>query len=132
MKLDIREYLLERDGGCVSRFANSPFWRTRWPMLQGLPRAEMCADRYGNPIDSRQIRHMTIEEVKIDAPGEPGSHLRMGVKAGYSAETCVVMCWGHHIGGHQWCTQEVVRGGIRLYIVEANLQAARRGLVAPH
>jgi hypothetical protein len=112
-------YLLSRDGGCVARLVNSRLWASRFPMLQGLPDPGPCRNAAGEPRDATDVRNLTFDEVKMDAPGEPGSHLRMGKKAGHS-EMDVVVCWGHHVFGRQWSTSKLVRGALREYLPVAN------------
>ena len=125
MDAKLREQLIRRDGGCVARFANSALWRARWPMFWGLPDPGLCRNAAGDVRDPHDVSNLTIEEGKVDAPGEPGAHLRMGKKAGYSLETSVVVCVGHHVFGRQWCTSAVVREAIRSYLISVNGKVKR-------
>ncbi|MGV0985045.1 MAG: hypothetical protein ACOYB2_10850 [Limnohabitans sp.] len=116
MDTGLRNELIRRDGGCVARYANSPIWKTRWPMFQGLPDPGQCRNAAGDVRDPHDVMNLTIEEVKAQS--------RMSKKAGYSRETSVVVCWGHHVFGHgsgaQWCTKHVVREAIREYLLAVN------------
>lgn len=130
MDAALREYVLLRDGGCVARFANSPFWKLRWPQLQDLPEAGFCRDRYGSIIDPTDKRHMTLDHVK-DEPG-------MSIRADDAIGSLWTVCWFHHIGtegsrryASQWATNDLVRAAARTYIDAANAAAVRRGWPVP-
>lgn len=94
-------------------------------MLYDLPDPGPCRKANGEQVDPYATNFLTIDEVKMDAPGEPGSHFRMAKKAGYSMETCVTVCVGHHVFGRQWSTKAVVRDALRLYIVARNAAVSR-------
>ncbi len=120
----LRSYILTRDGGCIARLTVA-WCATLWPMFQGLPEPGECRNTWGDVISPFELDKMTIEEVKAE--------LRAGRKAGYSKESCVCVCPGHHFEGRgpgaKWCTKAVVREAVRLYIPAANEKARERGVV---
>ena len=128
MDAELRQAIIRRDGGCVARLANQRYSiGPGWPMLQGLPDPGPCRNAAGDVRSPFDQYNLTIDEIKMDAPGEPGSHFRSSKQAGYSLVTCVTACTGHHIfgrgSGAQWTTKAVVRAALRLYIAEANRRA---------
>ena len=136
MDAELRQAIIRRDGGgCVARLANQRYSIEPdggWPMLKGLPDPGPCRNAAGEVRSPFDAYNLTIDEIKMDAPGEPGSHFRAGKRAGYSLGTCVTACVGHHVfgrgSGAQWTTKAVVRAALRLYIPEANRRA---GLIIP-
>lgn len=94
-------------------------------MFADLPYAGPCRDGAGRVISPYAKRYMTIDEVKIDQQDMRGSHYRMAKKAGYSLETCIAACPGHHVFGRQWSTTAEAREAIRLYLIEANAPMRR-------
>jgi hypothetical protein len=108
----LRAYIIARDGGCIARFVTSG----EWSMFEELADPGPCRTTWGDEISPFDLQYLTIEEVKL--------YLRAGVKAGYSKETCVAVCPGHHMEGRgpgaRWCTKAVVRAVVRLYLPAAN------------
>ena len=106
----LREFVLRRDDGCVATRANSRFWATRWPMLQGLPDPGPCEGR------------ITLDHVKDD--------LALGKKAPDDPWHLWSVCVAHHTetrAGAQWATSKPVRAAARLYIRAATEYAQERG-----
>ena len=106
------DYVQWADGGCVARYVNSPFHASRWPMLQGLPDPGPCRDMNGAIRDPRDHSNLTREHVKDE--------LGMSIRADTDRDHLVIMCWGHHVFGRQWCTRADVRDAIRAYIKKRN------------
>ncbi len=100
----LRDYVLARDGGCVAALANSAFWSSRWPMLQGLPDPGPCAGR------------LTLDHVK--------DGLRLGRRAPDDPGHLWAVCVRHHLGT-LWSSRTPVREAARAYIAAANEAAAR-------
>ena len=105
-------YLWRRDGGCIARFVNNTLWAGRWPMLQGLPDPGPCRNAAGDERSPYDRENCTREHVK-DEPG-------MSARAENDEDHTVIVCWGHHVFGRQWCTGSLVRAAVRLYIAAAN------------
>lgn len=120
MNSALREHLIRLDGGCIARFVGPR--RDTLGLYPGsvlfacLPDPGPCRNAAGEEVSPFDRRYLTIEEVKAE--------LRMSRKAGYSLETNVTVCQGHHIFGRgygaQWCTKKVVRAVVREYIAQRN------------
>lgn len=129
MDQHLREQIIQRDGGgCVARFVNNRLYAREFPMLQGLPEPGPCKTAGGDVRSPFDQRNLTIEEIKVDKPGSIGSWRGLSIKGGYSLETSIAACWGHHVFGQQWTTKAVVREAFREYLPVANARYRPRFL----
>lgn len=111
---EVYAYVRWADGGCVARYVNNPFHAARWPMLQGLPDPGLCRGPGGEVRSPHDEGNLTREHVK-----DANAHA-MSLRAVTDRDHVVVMCWGHHVFGRQWCTMAVVREAILAYIAKRN------------
>jgi hypothetical protein len=114
----LHDYIVKRDGGCIGRFVNNPFYAKEWPMLQGLPDHGDCRDEWGNQIDPRNLGAMSVDHVK--------DSLRTGKRAEDDRDHAWTCCPFRHYR-MPWVTIAAVREAAREYIPLANERADKRG-----
>ena len=110
----LRDFVLWRDGGCVTQYVNSAYWASRWPMLQGLPDPGPCS----GPV---QLDHV-----------HDGPTPAAGRRADTDEDHLWSVCRGHHTEtsagpGRRWATMAVVRVAAQAYISAANVRARIAG-----